>query len=251
MEADGSKKGMVKGILFDKDGTLIDFFSLWLQAATEVVPVFLRENHIEDSRQMEEYILEAMGVKAGAVDPHGALAYKSYTEIAEDICKALLEKGFQVSPAQAAVRLERLFNENVTQHHREYRLFTDMDKLMKELKARNIVIGLATADTMISAESCLEAIGIRSFFDYVGADDGKRRPKPDREMFLEFMDTFALQPEEIAVVGDTCNDMLFAGENGGVAIGVLSGVSEEKDFKNKADHVIASIHELTGLLDRI
>lgn len=242
---------MIKGILFDKDGTLIDFFSLWLQAATEVVPIFLRKNHIEDSRQMEEYMLEAMGVKKGAVDPHGALAYKSYGEIAEDICKALSKKGFQVSAEQAAAQLEGLFHENVTRHDREYRVFTDMDKLMKELKAREIVIGLATADTMASAENCLEALGIRSFFDYIGADDGKRRPKPDREMFLEFMDTFGLQPKEIAVVGDTCNDMLFAGENGGVAIGVLSGVSEEKDFKNKADHVIPSIHELTGLLDRI
>ena len=37
---------MIKGILFDKDGTLVDFFSLWLQAATAVVPVFLRKNGI-------------------------------------------------------------------------------------------------------------------------------------------------------------------------------------------------------------
>ena len=45
--------------------------------------------------------------------------------------------------------------------------------------------------------------------------------------------------------------MIFARKNGGVAIGVLSGVSEAEDFGDEADYVIASIHELPGLLDRI
>ena len=45
--------------------------------------------------------------------------------------------------------------------------------------------------------------------------------------------------------------MLFAKQNGGIAIGVLSGVSEEEDFENEADYIIASIHELPELLDRI
>ena len=67
----------------------------------------------------------------------------------------------------------------------------------------------------------------------------------------EFQNQFLLKPEEIAVVGDTYNDMLFAKQNGGIAIGVLSGVSEEEDFENEADYIIASIHELPELLDRI
>ena len=37
---------MIKGILFDKDGTLIDFFSLWLGAAKAVVIQFLKENEL-------------------------------------------------------------------------------------------------------------------------------------------------------------------------------------------------------------
>ena len=35
---------MIKGILFDKDGTLIDFFSLWLGAAKAVVIQVLFRN---------------------------------------------------------------------------------------------------------------------------------------------------------------------------------------------------------------
>ena len=78
-----------------------------------------------------------------------------------------------------------------------------------------------------------ETAGGTGKFDYVGADDGVLRPKPEADMFLEFQKKFGLKPQEIAVVGDTYNDIRFARENGGVAIGVLSGVSQEADFAGK------------------
>lgn len=242
---------MIKGILFDKDGTLVDFFSLWLQAATAVIPEFLRQNGIEDSKELVKYLLCTIGVAQGEVDPKGALAYKSYGEIAEDICTALAQIGKTVSVVEARKQLETLFNQNVAGRNIKFKLFTDMNVLMENLKTRNLVIGLATADTETSAENCLTSIGVKEFFDYIGADDGRRKPKPDKEMFLEFAETFSLKPDEIAVVGDTYNDMVFARKNGGIAIGVLSGVSDEKDFENEADYLIASIHELPELLDRI
>ncbi|MDY4839791.1 MAG: HAD family hydrolase [Lachnospiraceae bacterium] len=242
---------MVKGILFDKDGTLVDFFSLWLQAATEVIPLFLKENEIQVSQELIEYLLKTIGVNQGEIDPKGALAYKSYGEIAKDICDALEERKIYIAVTKAKEQIEEFFNQSVSSREANIQLFTDMNALMENLKSRNLIIGLATADTKISAENCLKSIGIEQFFDYIGADDGKRKPKPDKEMFLEFQNQFLLKPEEIAVVGDTYNDMLFAKQNGGIAIGVLSGVSEEEDFENEADYIIASIHELPELLDRI
>lgn len=242
---------MIKGILFDKDGTLVDFFSLWLHAALEAIPFFLQKNQIEDGEEMRDYVLSAIGVTDGMVDPKGGLAYKSYHEIAGDICGALQDKGICVSKEMAEVQLKEIFNSIVANSGTAYQVFTDMEALMKELKSRSIAVGLATADTMDSAENCLKAIGVREYFDYVGADDGIRRSKPEPDMFLEFLAQQKLMPAEIAVVGDAYNDMIFAKRNGGIAVGVQSGVSQTEDFSGEADYVIASIHELPGLLDRI
>lgn len=242
---------MIKGILFDKDGTLIDFFSLWLSAALKVVPVFLKENGIEASDEMVQFLLCVLGVHDGKVDSNGALAYKSYGETAEDICIAFKEKNIIFSKEKVRSQLEKMFNDSMLGSDVRFQVFTDMNVLMEYLKARKIVIGLATADTEISATRCLSSIGIKHFFDYIGGDDGVKKPKPDKEMFCEFAQKYSLKPGEIAVVGDTYNDMMFAKVNGGIAIGVLSGVSEEKDFANQADYVIASIHNLPELLDRI
>ena len=79
----------IKGILFDKDGTLIDFHSLWIQAAKRVVPEFLTENQIIADQEHIDLVLEAMGVSGDTVDPNGALAYKSSREIAEEITETL------------------------------------------------------------------------------------------------------------------------------------------------------------------
>ena len=43
----------------------------------------------------------------------------------------------------------------------------------------------------------------------------------------------------------------FARENGGVAIGVLSGVSQEADFCGEADYILNSVGELPQLLEQI
>ena len=54
---------MIKGILFDKDGTLIDFFSLWMGAAKAVVIQFLKENEL--SEEVKERVFYAMGIENG------------------------------------------------------------------------------------------------------------------------------------------------------------------------------------------
>ena len=48
---------MIKGILFDKDGTLIDFFSIWPEIGKRVIPAFLTLNGIED-KKIEEVVKE-------------------------------------------------------------------------------------------------------------------------------------------------------------------------------------------------
>lgn len=242
---------MVKGVLFDKDGTLIDFYSLWLGAAVETVPEFLAMNGLEPSGELEEYVLSTIGVHNHKVDPDGALAYKSYEEIAGDIKTALRKKGILLKTAEIKEQIEKLFNKSVTGRNADYQTFTDVEKMADQLKERGIYVGLATADTVVSAQTCLDILGISEKMDYIGADDGSKRPKPEPDMFREFQEKFDLKPEEIAVVGDTYNDMLFAKQNGGIAVGVLSGVSKIDDFKGKADYIIRSVDELIKIIDKL
>ena len=239
----------IRGVLFDKDGTLIDFFSLWLAAARWAVPRFLKENGLKE--ELSETMFRALGVRGERVDPEGGLAYKAYGEIAEDICRALARRQALLSPAAVREQLERLFAQYAGSGEVVYRPTADLEKLLLGLKTRDIRIGLATADTMQSAESCLERLGVRDQFDYVGADDGRRRPKPEADMFLEFERRFRLLPGQILMAGDTRNDMEFAKRCGGIAVAVLSGVGRRADLENTADYILDDVGMIPELIDRL
>lgn len=240
---------MVQGILFDKDGTLIDFFELWLGAAKEVIPEFIRINGIPDTGDMEDYLLQTIGVRGNRVDPDGALAYKSYCKIAEDISNALSEKKIFISGQQIEKQLMRMFDKYVQRKDAALRPLADLKSLFEELKSMGVFIGLATADTIASAKNCLRMLEVEQYFDYIGADDGRLRPKPEPDMLVEFTETMGIPASQVAVVGDTYSDILFARKCNSIAVGVLSGVSRYEDFGGEADYILESIAQ-TGDLCR-
>ena len=66
-----------------------------------------------------------------------------------------------------------------------------------------------------------------------------------------FCKAYGLEPEEVAVVGDTYNDMRFAKNCKGKAVGVLSGVSRKgKIFQDLADVVLPSVADIFSILDQ-
>lgn len=148
---------MIKGILFDKDGTLIDFFSLWMGAAKAVVIQFLKENEL--SEEVKERVFYAMGIENGEIDPYGGLAYKSYSEIALDITDELSREQIYLDSRKVRMQLERLFAEYVTESQAQYVETADIKAVLDSLKQRNIWIGLATADTVPVCKKLSETSG--------------------------------------------------------------------------------------------
>ena len=241
---------MIKGILFDKDGTLIDFFSIWPEIGKRVIPAFLTLNGIED-KKIEEALFISIGLHEGIVDPKGAFAYKSYTEIADDICECLGRYGINMTVSGIYQQIKDMFNDTMRNANMKYITFTDTPELMRDLREDGLKIGLATSDIEESANKTLKELEIFEYFDYIGADYGVKQAKPAPDMYVEFMEKTGLSADEIAVVGDTCNDMLFGKNNGGTSIGVLSGVSSKEDLEEIADYIIDSVEELPELIEQL
>ncbi len=123
--------------------------------------------------------------------------------------------------------------------------FTDMRELFYKLHSEGIKIAIATADDREPTQAMLEAFDIEEYiFTMVCADDNiPTKPAPD--MVHAICQRMNIHPSKVMVVGDTIADLKMARASGaGLAVGVLSGVSNARDLVPFADVLIESVEEL-------
>jgi phosphoglycolate phosphatase-like HAD superfamily hydrolase len=121
---------------------------------------------------------------------------------------------------------------------------TDLKILFSKLRSGGMKVGMATADNEQSAMHLVNKLDLSHQFDFIGSNDGTMKPKPHKDMCLKFCSMYGFKPYEVAVVGDSYNDMIFARNSGALAVGVLSGVSSKINLKDVADIILPSVESL-------
>ena len=240
----------IKGILFDKDGTLIDFYEVWGTAAGPVMERILNEYGLSSEKGMKDKLLEAIGVHGNVIDSEGALAWKPYAWIAKDLANVLLLENVNASCERLTEQLREGFYEEVSIKRQEYPVFTDVKKLMEKLHQLGIKTGLATTDEYESTRICMDKIGISEWISFYGTSGINYPEKQDGELIRIAAREWHISPEEIAVIGDTPNDMRFARHGKAIGIGVLSGTGKKEDLEPLADYIIDSVDDLINLIER-
>lgn len=232
---------MIKGILFDKDGTLIDF-SLWRNAGINTVETILNEYGLQDEK-LNKALQKSIGINELGVEPFGALAYKSHEDVAAEL-HFILSKYKNIDFGDFKLHVIELLRNEVLKDDVEFKEMADLRALFGHLKNNGIKVGLATADTYQSAMHMVNKLQHNDCYDFLGSNDGTMKQKPNKDMCLRFCDMYGLKPNEVAIVGDSYNDMVFAKNSGAIGVGVLSGVSSKINLKDTADIIIPSIDYL-------
>jgi phosphoglycolate phosphatase len=227
------------GILFDKDGTLLDFEATWLP----VLRAFAR-----DLTRGDEDAAEAM-LAMGGFDPAtgrfragSAIAAGTSVDVARLWYPTLDGDALAVIVAHA----DESFRLGAIEHSVA---LPGVAATLAELAELGHVMGVATNDGTATAAESLEAIGLADFFSSVFGYDAVAHPKPAPDMVLAFAAEAGVIPADIVVVGDNAHDLLMARSAGaGAAIGVLSGNGAANDLAPFADAILESICDLPAWL---
>jgi phosphoglycolate phosphatase len=122
--------------------------------------------------------------------------------------------------------------------------------LLDDLRARGLVLGIATNDAEAPARAHLTSTGILDRFAFVAGYDSGHGAKPGPGQLLAFAEAAGLHPAEVVMVGDSAHDLM-AGRSAGMAtVGVLTGVAGERDLAHLADVVLPDIGGLPAWIDR-
>jgi phosphoglycolate phosphatase len=229
---------MIRGILFDKDGTLIDYAASW-------GPVNLKAALLAagGDAALAAGLLTAGGcdTATGVAGPDTVLAAGNTVEIAA----CWVAAGARLGLADLIRTLDTLFSESATLAVP----VTDLPVLLRRLAGRGFKLGIASSDNERSIRLAAAYLGIDGFLDFVVGYDSGAGHKPDPGMVHAFCRATGLLPGEIAMVGDNTHDLAMGRAAGvGLTIGVLTGTGTAASLAAFADHCLASIELLETVL---
>jgi phosphoglycolate phosphatase len=230
----------VRGLLFDKDGTLFDFNATWMPLYLETANEVAGGDKALALRLLVESGYDAASQR---LDPRSPLAAGTNAQIAEIWAQIA---GGEWSVARLTRRFDANFAKSMAMRPTPV---TDLASLFGRLKAKGLKIGVATMDSHAAARAAIETFELVGLVDFACGYDSGHGHKPGPGMVEAFCRAVELAAKDVAVVGDTPHDMHMARAAGaGLAIGVLTGVSPREVLADHADRVLASIAELDDLL---
>src|SRR5690606_4216591 len=129
------------------------------------------------------------------------------------------------------------------------RPYAGIEELLQQLKVQNFLLGVAS-NKYHEATVALVAHYFRpATFDLVLGHREGRPAKPDPDIVLETLSTFAVDKQECIYVGDSSVDMQTATRAGVTAVGVTWGFRTEAELReNGADYIIHSPLQLLAVL---
>jgi phosphoglycolate phosphatase len=231
---------MIAAILFDKDGTLYDFYSTW-GILTEQAALFVAGGDAERAR----FLMENSGKDpaTGKYAPSSPIAAGSNREIVEVWC-GLIQR------ADVDAVYDHVSHMFLEHQRNSVEPVLDLDIFFSRLKGRGLRLGVATMDSEKAARTAMLRAKAAHHLDFICGYDTGHGVKPLGGMVEAFARQVGVALPHLAVVGDSPHDMHMArAGKAGRAIGVLTGVSPREALLEAGAHaVIDSIAELERIL---
>lgn len=228
----------IKAIIFDKDGTLIDFAATFNPATDRVLNQLCsgKPELLEALAEAWEFDLVTKTLSDTSVLVAGSGA--DIAAVSSEILKVTDVAGF-------AGELDRMFGaicvETVT-------ALPNTEMALKSLDAGGIMLGIGTNDAEANAAAQMKTLGFeRLFHSILGADSGYGA-KPGPGMVLAFIEACGLEPQQVLMVGDSLHDLEAGRAAGAFTCGVETGPADRSALEKHADIVLPSIGGLPDYL---
>ena len=215
---------MIKGIIFDFDGTLYNSLYVWDNVAVDYLKSIggTPESDLAmqfrnmDLRQAANYYIEHYHVKLTQ----------------EEIMQGINDM------------VENEYTNNVLPKD-------GIPELLEILKNKNIKMCIATATDKYLIEKALERCGLENYFTdiYSCTDVGKSKQEPD--IYRLALKCLGTDKSETAVFEDNLNALTTAKNDGFKAVGVKDNHSNLKELENLSDVYVESFNDIEELLNFI
>lgn len=214
---------MIKAVLFDLDGTLLDTNDLIYKSFDYVFKNNLNLNLSKDE----------------ITSNYGQPLHYTFSKYTED--KLLIEK---------LIKAYREYNFSI--HDDMCKSFDEVEEVLKTLKDKKIKIGVVTSKREALAKRGMEITNILNYMDCIVTPEKTNKHKPDPEPVLYACQKLSVDPTEAIMVGDSHFDLM-AGKSAGSLTCAVSYTMLELDRLKKVNpsFTVDSLLELINIIEDI
>ena len=221
----------VKAVIFDLDGTLIEFRFDYRVVRAEVKQFLVSSGFPPSLFSINESVFDMLKKVEVFMRNNG----KSKDKIEE-----VREKALSI--------VEKFELEAV----RQTSLIPGAQETLEELKRMNLKLGLFTLNSSNATMQVLKRFRLEDLFEAVVTRESVYRVKPDASHLQKVLMLLNVEPEGAVIVGDSVVDMKSAASLGAYAVGVTTGISTAKQLMNAgATCIITSLTDLPSLIKEI
>ncbi|WP_282015325.1 hexitol phosphatase HxpB [Marinifilum flexuosum] len=175
---------MIKAVIFDMDGLLIDSEPFWQESENLV----FNSLGINTSKEMFEIFMgKRIDEVVDAMWEIQTWNHKSKTEVVDtivnNVIKLVKEKG---------------------------KALTGVYNVLENLKKSSIKVGLASSSKMKIIEAVLDKLNIREYFEVVHSAEYEEYGKPHPQIFISTAKMLGVNPNECLVFEDSLNGVISA-----------------------------------------
>jgi len=229
----GKLIGNIKGVLFDKDGTLSNSEEYLLILAKARINSSLKKfNELKKSTkqlfQLEKLLLTIYGLSTKGLDPKGLLAIASREQnlISTATVFSILGESWPISLSLAQEIFIAADSDTTlinTEFSEQRTIISGAKAFLLSLQKAKVKAGLITNDSKLGAKEFIEKNNVEKIFKHLWTADNFPS-KPDPKSVIDICSEMEISPSECALISDADTDLQMAAQSKiGVIIGFTGG----------------------------